>query len=313
VRATSDCQRRNADRLSPPAPEAMIRLKHARGQGFRSDLSQRDGYPARRAAQETLHRVCGSDGNSSPVRLPPANRARTAARIRGEHPDCGLMSLLARASGKRVARQHPRAYGGSRAQAHCVPGVAAVPRGAPGSHRDHRAEADDLSFDVRLIPVPRSSKGGQAKGRRKLVRRSSGHATPPKRAGRSDSRSRRAALPKPIQRPLRRPKRSGSRGLPNPPRRARARVQSDAHPRNASRAVVANCIVHLAAIPSCRGGTHRTRVDRAIAGAQNEECYEQLRGCVRRTQVLSGECSSSRFRQARPTESVLRVAARRGS
>ncbi len=40
-----------------------------------------------------------------------------------------------------LASQHPRAYGGSRAQAFCVPGVAAVPRGAPGSHRNRRSRA----------------------------------------------------------------------------------------------------------------------------------------------------------------------------
>jgi len=55
----------------------MIRFKHARGQGFRVDLSQRDGYPARRAAQETLQPVCGRDRNSSPVRLPPASHSST--------------------------------------------------------------------------------------------------------------------------------------------------------------------------------------------------------------------------------------------
>jgi len=45
----------------------MIRLKHARGQGFRVDLSQRDGYPARRAPHDA-HLVSAAAPSDQPLR-----------------------------------------------------------------------------------------------------------------------------------------------------------------------------------------------------------------------------------------------------
>jgi hypothetical protein len=68
--------------------------------------------------------------------------ARMQQGLGGEHPDCGLMSLGVRALSQARCESAPAGVRWrSRAQASCVPGAGAVPRGAPGSHRDRQSRA----------------------------------------------------------------------------------------------------------------------------------------------------------------------------
>jgi len=81
-----------------------------------------------------------------------APRAHCGGDLGESYPDCGLPVRSVRAlPPEPVAGEKQRAYGGSRAQASCVSGVAAVPRGAPGSHRDHRSEAGSNSFGPQVV------------------------------------------------------------------------------------------------------------------------------------------------------------------
>lgn len=128
----------------PTGPVALVYLVERRGLQPRTRL--RD--------QPSRQRVLAS--RSPPTVVPGGPRdlltrvadsrqdgpARALQRGLGESiPTAAYLFARCARSLEAVAGEKRRAYGGSRAQASCVSGVAAVPRGAPGSHRDHRSEA----------------------------------------------------------------------------------------------------------------------------------------------------------------------------